>query len=164
MRVSTLFAFILALFGILFFPHTHLLYFAPYLILAFYKHSRFAVLWRAIACGVIIDLFSSTPHFGLTALNYCIVSWILYGQNRNFFEDKPSTLPLMTFFFAILSTLTSVILFFFFTQPIALSFKWVFTDLICMPLFDGFYALLFSLPFQITHKLRKVMRARRRER
>jgi len=164
MRVSTPFAFFLALFGILFFPHTHLLYFAPYLVLSFYSHTRFAALWRAIGCGIIIDLFSSTPHFGLTALNYCIVSWILYGQTRNFFDDKPSTLPLMTFFFSLLSTLTSVILFLFFAQPVTLSLKWVVTDLFCMPLFDATYALFISLPFQITHKLRKVIRAKRRAR
>jgi len=164
MLVSLLFAFFLALFGVLFFPHAHLLYFAPYLVLTFYKHSRFAAAWRAIGCGMIIDLFSSTPHFGLTALNYCIVSWILYGQTRNFFDDKPSTLPLMTLFFSILSTLTSVTLFLFFSQPIVLSFKWAFTDLVCMPLLDATYAFLIFLPFQITHKLRKVIRTRRRER
>lgn len=164
MRINSTLFFFLAVFGILFFPHTHLLFFAPYLVLAFYQHTRFAILWRAIGCGTLIDLFSSTPHFGLTALNYCIVCWILYGQTRNFFEDKPSTLPLMTLFFSILSTLTSVILFFFFAHPISFTFKWFFTDLLIMPLFDATYALLLSLPFQITYKLRKIIRTKRRAR
>jgi rod shape-determining protein MreD len=164
MRISSGFVFFLALFGILFFPQTHVLYFAPYLVLAFYRHTRFAALWRAIGCGALIDLFSSTPHFGLTALNYCVVSWIIYGQTRNFFDDKPSTLPLMTLFFSILSTMASVILFLLFAQPVALTFKWFFSDLIVMPLIDAAYAFALSLPFQITHQLRKVIRTRRRAR
>lgn len=164
MRINSGFLFFLAFFGMLFFPQTRLLYFSPYLILAFYRKTRFAALWRALGCGIIIDLFSSTPHFGLTALNYCVVSWILYGQTRNVFDDKPSTLPIMTLFFSILSTLASVILFFFFAQPVVLTFKWIFTDLICMPLFDAAFALAISLPFQITQKLRRVIRAKRRAR
>lgn len=154
--------FLIALFGVLFFPHFHLLYFAPYLILAFYRYSRFAVLWRAIGCGIILDLFSSSPHFGMMSLNFCLVSWLLYGQNRNFFEDKPSTLPLMTVFFSSLSTLLSIILLFFFAQPLAVTFKWAFTDLICMPLLDGLYAFLLALPFHLAYKLRRIIRAKRR--
>ncbi len=165
MRISLPIIFFVALLGILFFPQMHIFYFAPYLVLVLYKHTRFASLWRAIGCGVIIDLFSSAPTFGLTALNYSIVCWVLYGQTRNFFEDKPMTLPLMTFFFSVLSTLTSAVLFLFFTTPVALSFKWLYTDLIGMSLLvDGGYALLLSIPFQITYKLRRIIRAKRRAR
>lgn len=164
MRAKLFYVFLLTFLSSLIFPHTHLLFFAPYLVLTFYKCTRFAVLWRAIGCGSLLDLFSSTPHFGLSALNYCIVCWILYGQTRNFFEDKASTLPLMTFFFSILSTLTSITLILFFSEPIPLSIKWVFTDLFCMPLYDATYAFLLYLPFQLTHHFRKVMRAKRRAR
>ena len=156
------FASILGCVGTLFFSHTHLLFFAPYLVLVFYKRSRFVSLWCAIGCGLVIDLLSSSPHFGLTALNYTLASWILYGQTLNFFEDKVFTLPLMTAFFAILSTIISVTIAFFFAEPIHLSLHWLLTDLIAMPLFDALYALAIALPFQITHQLRKLIRARRR--
>ncbi len=161
-NINTSFAFLLALIGVLFFSKIHLLYFAPFLVLSFYHCTRFAVLWRAIGCGVIVDLFSSNPHFGLTALNYTLVCWVLYGQTRNFFQDKLSTLPLMTLFFSILSTVTTAILFFFFSQPIIPSLKWVFTDLICMPFFDALYAFALSFPFYITLKIRKIIRTIRR--
>ncbi len=164
MRVNPLLIFCAAVCGVLFFPHCRLFYFAPYLILTFYKQTRFAVLWRALGCGLVIDLFSSTPYFGLTALNYTLVCWILYSQRHNFFEDKPFTLPVMTFLFSVLSTLTATILFLFFAHPVPLSLKWLFTDLFWMPLLDAGYALGLSLPFQITYKLRRVMRARRRAR
>ena len=144
MRVNFTIAFALAFLGVLLFPHIHLLYFAPFLVLTFYKKSRFAVLWRAIGCGLILDLFSSTPQLGLTALNYCLVCWVLYGQRHNFFEDKPFTLPLMTFFFSILSTLIGALTALFLSHPLHLSFRWFLTDFLCMPLFDAFTPL-FSL-------------------
>lgn len=164
MHLNLSLAFLISLIGLMCFPEIHILYFAPYLVLSFYKNSRFASLWRAIGCGIIVDLLSSHPHFGLTALNYCLVSWILYGQRWNFFDDKPSTLPLMTLFFSVLSSLTGLILSFFFEGPFPLSLNWVATDLIGMPLFDAAYAFLFSLPFQLTYQLRKIIRARRRAR
>jgi rod shape-determining protein MreD len=146
-----------ALFGPLLLPRCHLYYFAPYFVVCAYQHSKLALLWRAYLCGVILDLLSSTPFFGLSSLNYCLASWLLYGQTRNFFEDKLSTLPLMTFLFSLLSTLIALILAFFFAQSYPLSCAWMATDLVIMPLADSIYALLvFSLPFQLTYKLRKM--------
>lgn len=164
MRVNLAAAFVLGLIGTLFFSQYHLLFFAPYLVLTLYKYSRFAALWRAICCGMVIDSLSSSPFFGLTSLNYCLVSWLLYGQTRNFFEDNLSTLPLMTLFYSVLSTLTSAILYLFFFQPLTLTLNWVVTDLMCMPLFDSLFALIILLPFQITSRLHKVIRKRRRAR
>ncbi|MEZ5314645.1 MAG: rod shape-determining protein MreD [Chlamydiales bacterium] len=160
-QINNRFVFILALVGIIFFPGFHLSYFAPYLVIAFYRYTRFALLWRAIGCGTIIDIFSATPYFGLNALNYFIISWILYGQKQNFFEDKQSTIPLMTLFFSILSTITSYILFLFFTKTTTLTFKWFLTDIIIMPFIDATYAYGISLFFQITNYFRKFIQQRR---
>ncbi|MFZ0566065.1 MAG: hypothetical protein WAM28_07765 [Chlamydiales bacterium] len=154
-------AFLATLFCPALFSKFHLLYFAPYLILSYYKFSRFAVLWRAIGCGILIDLFSSTPCFGLSSINYCLVSFFLYGQTRNFFEDKLSTLPLMTALFSFLSTLISVILALCFDQKIVLSWKWSVTDLIGMSLFDALFALIFfSLPHQGMRILKLLLKPR----
>lgn len=161
MRINTKITFGIALLstllGPLLFPKLHLFYFVPYLVTCFYRLPRRAVLWRAYFSGVIIDLLSSSPLFGLTSLNYAVVSWLLYGQTRNFFEDKPSTLPLMTFLFSFLSTIFSAITLLFFRDPITFSGTWIVTDLIGMSLVDALYALLvFSLPFQLTYSLRKL--------
>ena len=161
MRINTKLTFGIAFFstllGPVFLPKLHLFYFVPYLVISFYQLPRHAVLWRAYFSGIIIDLLSSSPLFGLTSLNYSIVCWVLYGQTRNFFEDKPSTLPLMTFLFSFLSTLFSAITLLFFKDPITFSGTWIVTDLIGMSLADAFYALLvFSLPFQLTYSLRKL--------
>lgn len=153
-------ALICALFGPVFFPRLHLFYFAPYLVFCVYRYSRLGLFWRASLCGIILDLLSSTTHFGLSSLNYCFVAWILYGQKRNFFEDKLSTLPLMTFVFSTLSTGFSVLLALLFGNSHPLSWQWVASDLFGMSLADSLYALLFSLPFQLVYALRR-MRLRR---
>jgi rod shape-determining protein MreD len=128
-------------------PQLHVLYFAPYLVFCFYRFSRYQLLWKAAGCGLILDLLSSGSFFGLTAVNYCLTCWLLYGQTRNFFEDKITTLPLMTFLFSFISTGSATILSFFCNSGYSFSFSWVVTDLIAMPLVDALYALLFySLP------------------
>jgi rod shape-determining protein MreD len=144
-------------FAPLFFPKLHLFFFAPYLVLTFYRHSRVGVLWRAYGCGIIFDLLSSSTFFGFTPLNYCLTSWLLYSQKRNFFEDKLSTLPLMTFLLSFVSTVLTFVLSLFFGQKYSLSLLWIATDLLCMPFVDSLYALVvFSLPFQLLYRLRKV--------
>ena len=150
MRINSLFAFFLAFALMLYIPSTHLLFFAPYLVICLYKRPLSAILWRAIACGTLLDLFSSSPHFGLTAVNYAIVCTLLYPQRLNFFVDKISTVPLMTTFFSLLSTLLHLLLLLCVVHPHSLHFQMVFTDLIAMPIADGLYALLcFTLPMQI---------------
>lgn len=147
------------IFAPLWVPKLHLFYFAPYLILTFYRTTRYKALWAAFGCGLLIDLFSSNSFFGLTALNYCIVTFLLHGQVRNFFEDKFSTLPIMTALFSISSTLLSMVLLSFLGNKVELSWEWGATDLILMPLADALYGLLFfSLLFQLLHKIRSLVR------
>jgi len=148
--------FLSTLLGPILFPKWHLFYFAPYLVLSYYKYSRYAVLWRSLGCGILMDLFSSTPFFGLSSINYCLVSFLLWGQKRNFFEDKLSTWPLMTALFSLLSTLFSVILAFFVGQKISFCWKWGVTDLFAMSFVDAAFAFIFfSLPFLCIHKIKR---------
>lgn len=156
-------SFVCTLLGPLLAPKFPLLYFAPYLVLTYYKHPRYSVLWHAFGCGLLIDLFSSSTFFGMTGINYCITSMLLYGQTRNFFEDKMFTLFLMTTLFSLSSTLIALFLSLFLDQNFFLSFGWLFSELMCLPLCDGAYALLFfSLPFQLTRRLSKIISNRRK--
>jgi rod shape-determining protein MreD len=154
-KTAFLLALLFTLLGPIFFPKWHLFYFAPYIVISYYQCSRIAALWRSYMCGLILDLLSSAPFFGFSSLNYCLVSLALYSQKRNFFEDKLSTLPLMTFLFSLLSTLITLILSLFFGHHLRLTWQWPATDLLFMPLADALYAsLLFSLPFHLLHYLR----------
>ncbi len=167
MRINSKTAFFLSLFfllvGPIFFPKLHTLYLAPYLVISLYQHSKFGVLWRALFCGILLDLLSSGPFFGFSALEFCFVSWLLQSQTRNFFVDKLSTLPLMSYLFTLLSTGFSYIFNIFFNDAAAPTLFWVFSDLICMPLIEAFYALLvFSLPFELIYLFKKLRLARKR--
>lgn len=150
MRLSRPYLFLAALCGILLFPHLHLSYFAPYIASLLYRLPRGALLWRALACGLLIDLLSTSPSLGITALDYLIVALLLQSQRRHFFEDKASTLFLLTLLFSGLSSLMMVLLLRLFSPPLPpLSLSWFFTDIVAMSCLDGLYALLLLLPFSL---------------
>jgi rod shape-determining protein MreD len=149
--ISFMISAVAILVGPLLLPKIHLFYFAPFMVICLYHYTRIELLWRSLLCGVIVDLLSSGSFFGMTSVNYCIVSGLLYGQTRNFFEDKLSTFPLMTFFFSFFSTLLSVFFSFFTGFEHPLSLLWIATDLIGMSVVDALFALFaFSLPFELT--------------
>ena len=152
--LSFLVSFFCLLFFPLFLPKLQLLFFAPYLVLTLYRKDLIPTLWRALFCGILIDLFAATPHFGHTSLNYVLVLLLLRTQKHNFFEDKLGTLPLMTALFSMLSTFFSL-----FGQQSLFSLRWIVTDLFEMALLDAAFALLFfSLPFHLTKKMRRLVK------
>ena len=143
-----MFALALNLFMPALFPALNLTFFAPFLVVSFYKKPLFICLWFALICGVVLDLLASEHRLGLHAINYCLATWLLYDQKRNFFEDSLSTLPIMTFFFSVISTGIQAILLYIFEHGIAFSWEWAGTDLVIMPLCDAAYAFVsFTIPF-----------------
>ena len=131
----------------IFFPQLYLIYFAPFLVASFYRQKKIKCLWLAFLCGFLIDLFSTQTRLGFYALTYFLTAEILYNQQRNFFEDRFSTLPIMTFLFAIISTVIQIPLLYAFDIGLDLSMEWFKNDLILNPLYDAIYAALaFTLP------------------
>ena len=134
-------------------PSFRILFFAPYLIIICYQKPYISCLWSALLCGIIIDLFSSPSRFGLQALNYCLTTGILWKQKRHFFADRLSTLPVMTYLFGLLSTCIQAIFTPTFTVETSLSWTWIASDLICMPMLDAAYGFtLFILPHLVFGK------------
>lgn len=145
--ISCAVCFFLALVLPVLFPLARLTFFAPFLIIACYKTRLKRCLWLAIFCGIIVDLLSSYTHFGLYSVDYCLAIALLYPQRRNFFADSLSTLPIMTFFFSVLSTAIMALLIYCIDTKNILSWGWIFTDLIVMPFFDAMYAFfIFVFP------------------
>ncbi len=137
-------------------PQLRLSFFAPVLIMACYQKSLRSCICLAFLCGILLDLLSAHPHFGLYALNYSLTILMLYPQRRNFFADNLSTLPIMTYFFAILSTLVMAVLLYSLEMKNIMSAKFLLTDLVLMPAADACYAFLcFILPGLITGKPRR---------
>lgn len=155
MLVNFLISFLSILLFPLFLPKVHLIFFAPFLVLSYYKKSLYGSFWMSLLAGCALDIFSASNPFGISSLNYVLTTRCLYNQKRNFFEEKLTTLPLMTFLFSLLSTAIGATLLFFFARSIPFSIKSLLTDCLLMPVCDALYAFaLFSLPFQILKKLK----------
>jgi rod shape-determining protein MreD len=137
-------------------PYFRLSFFAPFLVIACYKKPLIACLWFSLLCGLILDLLSSHTRIGIHALTFCITISLLYPQKRNFFADSLSTLPIMTFLFASLSSFIMALLLYSLEMNSMLSWNWILTDLIIMPAADGLYAFCcFILPALLFGKPRR---------
>ena len=146
----------LVLFSPLFFPFLHVVFFSPFLVLCFYRCSLSSCLWWALICGFIIDLFSYETRLGIYAINYCLTTFCLYRYKFHFFEDRLSTLPVMTFGFTNLSFLIQIGLFFITGKAFSLSLEWVINDLLLIPLQTATYAVLaFIFPFSLLSLLKR---------
>ena len=146
----------------LLYPALHVLFFLPYLAACCYRHTRQRCTAHAIGCGLVIDCLSSSVRFGLYTTLLALTVWLCYPMRRHFFEERPSTLPLMTCIFSLcwnaLFGLTACL-----TMPdLALGRLWIFTDLIGMAIIDALYAYVcFSLPLMLVYALRRRLKFRR---
>jgi rod shape-determining protein MreD len=129
------------------FPGWRLMAFAPCLVIIYYQKSYLASLWLSTACGLFLDVLSSHSNLGLYAVSFCLTTAVLYGQQKHFFADSLSTLPLMTFLFSFISTIIQAIMLYVFEAENIFSWAWAATDLLIMPLLDALYAFVcFLLP------------------
>jgi hypothetical protein len=136
------------------FPSFRLMFFIPYLIVLYYKQSYVKCLWGAFICGLIIDLLSSKTPLGLWSLNYAVTSIVLYKQRLNFFGDRQSTLPIMTFLFSVISTSLQWFSILIFESQFLPGMNSVLTEFVAMPFFDALYAYsFFILPWVIFYPL-----------
>jgi len=129
------------------FPHLRLLFFVPFLVVAFYQKPLKTCLWLAVICGLFSDLLSAYSRLGVHSLSFCLTTFLIYSQRRNFFADNLSTLPIMTFLFSSLSTLILGIAWYSIEMQSVFSWSWAFSDLLILPAADALYAFIcFILP------------------
>lgn len=132
-------------------PNLPVTYFLPFLVIAMYKKPLIPCLWYSLLCGLLLDLFSSHTPLGLFAMNFTLSTWILYRQKQNFFADSVMTLPLMTCFFSILSTLFQVILLSLCEKKLLIDQS--FQDFLITPLLNATFSFFyFILPFSLFGK------------
>jgi rod shape-determining protein MreD len=138
------------------YPAARLSFFSPFLIIACYQKKLSICLWMAFLCGSLLDLLSSQSRLGLYALTFCITLLLLYNQKRNFFADSLTTLPIMSFLFASLSSLIMALLLYVVETKGVFSWHWLLTDVLFMPAADAFYAFcLFTFPAVLFGKRRR---------
>lgn len=137
----------------IFFPSIRVNYFIPFLVILFYKKPFIACLWASLGCGLILDLLSPHSKIGVNAINFTITTGLLYRQRRHFFADSISTLPIMTLFFSIFSTILQIFLVNLFEKHIAITKGWIVKDLLLMPTVDSIFAFcVYVLPSLIIGK------------
>lgn len=132
-------------FGTAFFSQFRIWPFSPFLALCFYRVSFKKALWLSFFLGLLMDIFSSQFKFGLFAFDHVLVTAVLYGQKRHFFEDKviafslytALTSCLLSFFLLILSSLSD--------RQITVTLSVLLSDLIFMPFLDALYAFFWFI-------------------
>lgn len=151
--------FFFSLFSFLIFPviwpTARFFFFVPFLVVSFYQSSYLQSLWLSLFCGIIVDMFSVHAFFGWNAFTYMLTTAILYPKRCYFFADRLTTLPLMTFFFSSIITLFLIFGAEILEGQKLLSWKFVYTDLIVMPIFDALYAFAWVvLPLSLSRLIR----------
>jgi rod shape-determining protein MreD len=137
------------------FPSIRLIFYIPFLIFLYFNSSFISSLWISALVGLMVDSFSSTP-FGIYAINYSILTAILYKEKR-FFNEKPLSISLFTVLMSMAFSIIHLILLFIFDKPLSITAKWILTDLFIMPIIDGLYAFIwFVCPIKIFEKIKKL--------
>ncbi len=129
----------------LFFPSAKILGFLPYIIFAISRLSLPKALWCSALCGLLIDLTSFGPPLGFFAINYSLSTLILFRYKKFFSEENLLSFALYAIIFSLVSTLIHFSLYAIVDTHLKLSLLTLATDLICMPLIDGAYTLLWAL-------------------
>ena len=137
-------------------PRLSILAFAPFLALVIMKQKYNKALWSSAFAGCIMDLLSDNP-MGLHALNYTLITAFLFQFRSYFSHDHPLHLSLFTGLISILSTLLQLTLLFLFERRVPFAGRWIFGDLLGMPIIDSFYAFVwFGAPFTLLTNLQKL--------
>ncbi len=114
-----------------------------------------ALLWSASA-GFMLDLFSSDP-LGLHALTYALAAFACIQLRRPFSSEAPIQFALYTALMSAVVSSIQLILLFLFDRRGSFPGRWWLTEGLCLPLFDGVYALLwFAGPLALYRTLHKL--------
>jgi len=149
----------LALFFPLLFPFFPVVFFAPFLVVCFYRCSFQVSLWWALSCGFIIDLFSSEARFGIYAMNDTLTTLFFYRYKFYFFEERSSTLPILSFGWTFASTLVKIGLLYLTGSSFFLSWEWAMYHLIVIPFQTAIYALIaFTAAGFLVQKIQAIRR------
>ncbi len=132
----------------LFFSTAKLLYFSPFLVFTFYRCRKIDSLWLALVCGLIVDLLSIQMRFGVHALSYTLTVFLLFDLKNYLFEERWTTLPLMTLLFTFLLNFIQLLVLFYFSSAYSYPLKWMILDLFLASMHNLFYTTMaFSILF-----------------
>lgn len=129
--------------------------FSPYIVYHLTHSSLKSLLWRAVLVGSLFDCFNSFLPFGFHIAIYPLCCSLLYRKRALLIGDKPFSLPLYTFVFAVVFSLAEHLYLCWTKTRIHINYTSLCTEFLLMPLFDGAYAFVcFTLPSWIIGKFK----------
>ena len=102
------------------------------------KFTLIKVSYFALFAGLLLDLQTSSIHFGIHAVIYTVATAFLFKFRHNFFLDKPFGIFLLTITFSLISTVLIAL----FHTNLHVSFVSAISDFILMPICDGAIGML----------------------
>ena len=137
--------FALALMALRYFPS--LIAFAPIMTKTYFSKGLQSSLYMALLCGILVDLFSTQTHFGISALNYTLTTLLIYRLKWRLSPHKLYSIAIYTFLFSLTSTTLSLLM-------SGLPFT-IQRDFLIFPFIDGIYAFIwFSCPLLVYDHLK----------
>lgn len=121
-------------------PIPNLTFFAPLLVTLFHRRPLISVLWISFACGLILDLFSPQPRLGIYALQYSLTSAVLYQYRHLLFEDRPSSVPIMTAVYSMLAAILGLCIVSILGTGAHFSRHWLMHRIVLQPINDLVFA------------------------
>lgn len=103
-----------------------------------------------------MDLMSNDP-MGVHALNYVLVTTLLFKVKKIFLYDEPFHLALFTAIVSLVSTIFQLLLLFLFDRRVPIEGRWALIDFLGMPVVDGLYGYVwFAGPLYLFSKMKKM--------
>lgn len=134
------------------FPFIALRPLIPIFLLTLYSCPQLRSMQLAAIYGLMIDLSIPETPFGSFCLIYTLTMGIIYGQKRTFFEDHPTTIPILSLEISILLSLMEFALMAIIGKPLAISWGWVLLDLLVYSGLDALFSMVwiwYAVPYFI---------------
>jgi rod shape-determining protein MreD len=137
------------------YPELPLLAFAPFLALSCLLRSFPKAVLLCCAAGLALDLLSQ-EHLSLHAMTYTAAAAICFRWRRRFSIETPTQFAIYTALLSMMCTTIQIALLFLFDRRIPFTGRWWMSECLCLPLFDGVYALLwFTGPLALFSEIRR---------
>lgn len=123
------------------------LFFAPFFSTLYARKPLFICLWASFFIGLFLDLSTTSTPLGFYPVCCVLTTMIIHKYKIFFFEEKPHVFALYTALYSFVYSIIFTVLYTFF-DPTLFSFnRYVLIDLVCLPILDTCYHLVFfTLP------------------
>ena len=138
-------------------PSLPIMPFVAFLTFCFYHRSKLTCLWYGFLIGLFLDLIASSHPFGTLLISYTLSTAIMYDRKPLLFEDSIFSVPILSFLFCIILSLTNTFYSYCFEIPISISWRLITQEIMFTPLYNALFVLFaYMIPLHyIRYRFRK---------